>query len=85
MQLVWRPGSGSLLLFSALHLFSDYFSCVSDELAQGSSRSPQVFTVNYISLQDLPELEEVDVKDPFFIRSFNSSHSKVRIPVRHVS
>jgi len=26
--------------------------------------------------EDLPELEEVDVKDPFFIRSFNSTHSK---------
>lgn len=43
------------------------------------------FIVNYISLQDLPELEEVDVKDPFFIRSFNSTHNKVRLPVGHVS
>lgn len=43
--------------------------------------NPKVFTVSYISLQDLPELEEVDVKDPFFIRSLNSTRSKVRLPV----
>ncbi|KAJ7392271.1 hypothetical protein OS493_013651 [Desmophyllum pertusum] len=28
------------------------------------------------SQEDLPELEEVDVKDPFFIRSFNPCHAK---------
>lgn len=28
------------------------------------------------SQEDLPELEEIDVKDPFFIRSLNSSHIK---------
>lgn len=35
--------------------------------------------VGNISLQDLPELEEVDVKDPLFIRSLPSSHTKVRL------
>lgn len=66
------------------NVFSDYFNCV-DEVAQGNSGNPKVFTMNCISLQDLPELEEVDVKDPFFIRSLNSSHSKVSLPARHVS
>ncbi|XP_022803608.1 dynein assembly factor 1, axonemal-like [Stylophora pistillata] len=28
------------------------------------------------SQEDLPELEEIDIKDPFFIRSLNSSHIK---------
>ena len=34
-------------------------------------------------LQDLPELEEVDVEDPLFIRSLNSSHAKVRLNALH--
>ena len=79
---IWGPGS--LLLFSALYLFSDSFSCV-NKFAQENSIHPKVFTVNRISLQDLPELEDVDVKDPLFIRSLNSSHSKVRLLARHVS
>ena len=35
--------------------------------------------VGNISLQDLPELEEVDIKDPLFIRSLHSSDTKVRL------
>lgn len=60
-------------------------SAVSMKSLRETVEIQKAFIVKYISLQYLPELEEVDVKDPFFIRSFNSTQSKVRSPVGHVS